>query len=100
MEMKAKLPRNSLLLTLPPFVDDMDLIRVGDRIHRLHLRYQCKHPVLLRKKHLLMELVIQCSHDHQWLADIDQTFVSRIQRERSTITKILRKWVICTKEKS
>ncbi|KRX42425.1 hypothetical protein T05_6776 [Trichinella murrelli] len=40
MEMKGKLPRNSLLLTLTPYVDDMDLIRVGERIHRLHLRYQ------------------------------------------------------------
>ncbi|KRX35801.1 hypothetical protein T05_5291 [Trichinella murrelli] len=36
--MKGKLPRNSLLLTLTPYVDDMDLIRVGERIHRLHLR--------------------------------------------------------------
>ncbi|KRZ85903.1 hypothetical protein T08_10550 [Trichinella sp. T8] len=54
--MKAKLPRNSLLLTLPPFVDDMDLIRVGDRIQRLHLRYQYEHPVLLLKKHPLTVL--------------------------------------------
>ncbi|KRY46996.1 hypothetical protein T03_8182 [Trichinella britovi] len=94
MEMKAKLPRNSLLLTRTPYVDDMDLIRVGERIQRLHLRYQYEHP-----KHPLTVLVIQLSHDHQLLADIGQTFVDRIQRERSTITKILRKWVICTKEK-
>ncbi|KRX77845.1 hypothetical protein T06_748 [Trichinella sp. T6] len=99
MEMKAKLPRNSLLLTLTPYVDDMDLIRVVERIQRLHLRYQYEHPVLLLKKHPLTVLVIQLSHDHQLLADIGQTFVDRIQRERSTITKILRKWVICTKEK-
>ncbi|KRZ88413.1 hypothetical protein T08_13720 [Trichinella sp. T8] len=77
MEMKAKLPRNSLLLTLPPFVDDMDLIRVGDRIQRLHLRYQYEHPVLLLKKHPLTVLVIQFSHDHQLLADIGQTFVDK-----------------------
>ncbi|KRY07390.1 hypothetical protein T12_2432 [Trichinella patagoniensis] len=93
MQMKTKLPRNSLLLTLTPYVDDMDLIRVGEGIQRLHLRYQYKHPVLLPQKHPLTVLVIQFSHDHQLLADIGQTFVDRIQRERSTITKILRKWV-------
>ncbi|KRX15659.1 hypothetical protein T07_3307 [Trichinella nelsoni] len=100
MEMKGKLPRNSLFLTLTPFVDDMDLIRVEKRIQRLHLRYQHIHPVLLPNTHPLTFLVIQCSHDHQLHADIGQTFADRILRGRSTIAKILRKWVICTKEKS
>ena len=60
--MKGKrVPRNSRVYNLSPFVDKDGLLRVGGRLEMSDLQYEEKHPVLLPRSHLT-ELLVREQH--------------------------------------
>ncbi|XP_003369021.1 putative integrase core domain protein [Trichinella spiralis] len=78
--MKGELPENSRLIHLSPFIDEFGVIRVGGRLQQSNLLYQHKHPVILRNRHNITDLIIQGEHKHQWHAGVEQTLVALRQR--------------------
>ncbi|XP_055633490.1 uncharacterized protein LOC129773857 [Toxorhynchites rutilus septentrionalis] len=55
------LPNSSKLWPLTPFLDG-SLLRVGGRLARSNINYDCKHPILLPAKSTLTELILR--HEH------------------------------------
>ena len=52
------LHRESRLLKLTPYLDDMGLLRVGGRLTNARIEEEAKHPLLLNPKHALTPHVI------------------------------------------
>ncbi|XP_030764671.1 uncharacterized protein LOC115888919 [Sitophilus oryzae] len=62
LKIKGQVHRKSKLITLNPFIDTEDLIRVGGRMSHANLPYSQKHQLLLPAKHKLTELIIHNEH--------------------------------------
>lgn len=52
----------SSILSLNPFLDEDQLLRVGGRIQNSNLSFNAKHPLILPKKHHLTTLLIHQAH--------------------------------------
>ena len=63
--LKASKPlrRTSTLLGLTPFLDQDGLMRLGGRIDRVKLPYDCRHPLLLSGRHPLSRLLVLAFHE-------------------------------------
>ena len=59
---KNKVPSNSILLSLHPFIDSQGVLRVGGRERESKLAYSMMHPIILDGKHPLMKLIIRTEH--------------------------------------
>ncbi|XP_052748143.1 uncharacterized protein LOC128200069 isoform X2 [Galleria mellonella] len=57
-----QLPFKNRLVSLSPFIDFDNLIRVGGRLNDSHYDYNVKHPILLSGKHRLCELIFNMLH--------------------------------------
>lgn len=60
-DQRALHPR-SHLLSLNPFLDDEQMLRVGGRLENSNLSYEKKHPLILPKDHHLTKLLIRQTH--------------------------------------
>lgn len=58
---QGKQPSNQLK-RLDPFIDDLNFLRVGGRLHKSLLPYESKHQLILPKKHPLTSLIIDDAH--------------------------------------
>lgn len=58
----GQLTSKNRLLSLTPFVDSNDIIRVGGRLHNSLYTYDIKHPILLCSKHKLTKLIMERQH--------------------------------------
>ena len=56
------LANSSQLLCLKPYIDEMNLIRVGGRIQGANVSVDQKHPIVLHNKHPLTNLILK--HEH------------------------------------
>ncbi|XP_028171679.1 uncharacterized protein LOC114360986 isoform X2 [Ostrinia furnacalis] len=56
------LPSKNRLLSLSPFIDSDDVIRVGGRLDNSFYTYDIKHPILLCSKHKLTKLIMEKQH--------------------------------------
>ena len=61
---EKSVPKHSNLLQLDPLLDSNGLLRVGGRLENSTLEYQEKHPVILRKGHRVLELIIRHFHEN------------------------------------
>lgn len=61
---KKQLKPNSNILSLSPFVDEDNLIRVGGRIDASGYSYDKRHPILLDSAHYLSKLIFRHEHTH------------------------------------
>ncbi|XP_063392468.1 uncharacterized protein LOC134677967 [Cydia fagiglandana] len=59
---RQSLPNKNKLLSLSPFIDDLELIRVGGRLNNSQFPFDKKHPVLLSSKHTLTQLIFNEEH--------------------------------------
>ncbi|XP_036150809.1 uncharacterized protein LOC118648578 [Monomorium pharaonis] len=96
------LKSSSHLLSLSPFLDDNNLIRVGGRLRNSELSYDAKHPILLPKHHILTELIIKNTHIRNLHAGLQGTMAATRQLFwplgiRSITRKIIKQCVICFK---
>ena len=62
LKKKADLSRSSSLLTLRPFLDDEQLLRVGGRQQNSQMKYDTQHPVILHRSHPISKLLIRDEH--------------------------------------
>ena len=54
--------KKSSLLSLNPFLDGNQLIRVGGRLQHLELDFDQQHPLILPKEHYITSLIIEDTH--------------------------------------
>jgi hypothetical protein len=59
---KMLVSKSSPLYPLSPFMDDEGLVRLGGRLERSPLSYDCRHPIILGKGSHLAALLIRRSH--------------------------------------
>lgn len=59
---KKPVNKSSRLITLTPFIDDNQLIRVGGRLEKSSITYDQKHPVVLPSKGTLTALFVNDTH--------------------------------------
>ncbi|KAL0892639.1 hypothetical protein ABMA27_014364 [Loxostege sticticalis] len=62
LKAKQNLKSKSTLLTLNPFLDDDDILRVGGRLQHSKLSYNKKHPILIPHDSHLTRLIINEAH--------------------------------------
>lgn len=59
---KRNLHHRSQLLSLDPFIDEHQIIRVGGRLQNANMSFRTKHPIILPKAHHLTKLLIIQTH--------------------------------------
>ncbi|KAL0818992.1 hypothetical protein ABMA28_008279 [Loxostege sticticalis] len=81
LKSQKSLPNKNRLLSLSPFLDSNDIIRVGGRLNNSPYNYDVKHPILLCSKHHLTIILFDNFHKKYLhagpqllLANIRQTF--------------------------
>jgi len=70
------LKKNSKLITLDPFLDEMGLIRVGGRLRHADLPEETKHPIVLPSKHHLTSLILREEHLRLHHCGVEQLLAS------------------------
>lgn len=100
LKSKSNLSCSSRLKRLNPFLDENNVIRVGGRLNRSSLSHEAKHPVVLPKKHHVVELLIQYYHNTHLHAgpQLTQSLMSQsvwILSARSEIRSQILKCVRC-----
>ena len=103
MGCNKRLPRNSSLLPLNPFLDSNGLLRVGGRIKHSELSDSCKQPIIIPKGHHIAILLI--CHYHVRVAHQGRSFTEAAIRNagywivgvKRLINSVIRKCVQCKK---
>ncbi len=73
LEVSNTLPQKSILLSLSPFLDEQNLLRVGGRLRKSDLPYTKQHPIILPAKSWFLELYIR--HLHQRYFHATKSFI-------------------------
>lgn len=85
---------------MDPFLDNDGLLRVGGRIRKAHVDFNCKFPVILPQKHLLTRLIVLDQH-HKQLHAGAQTLLANLRERfwpingRQVVRSVLSKCVTC-----
>jgi len=99
---KVALPSKSAILSLSPFMDENNVLRVGGRLSNSQLPYSQQHPILLPRHHQFTKLLIESEHIKQLHAGaqlLESTIKRRfwIVRGKDTIRHVINKCVICAR---
>ncbi|XP_024875128.1 uncharacterized protein LOC112456671 [Temnothorax curvispinosus] len=94
--------RKSKLLSLAPFIDEQDIIRVGGRLRNSAISPDKKHPVVLPADHPFTRLVIAHEHRKQLHAGAQTTLAAVRDKywplsARNSIKKHIRQCITCYK---
>ncbi|KFD60758.1 hypothetical protein M514_11478 [Trichuris suis] len=92
------LKAHSKLLPLSPFIDKDGLMRVQGRIDRAELPYDARHPIILRPKNPLTNMIINAVHETIQHGSVELTLCELRQRylvlkARQAVKSVIR---ICT----
>ncbi|XP_021964268.1 uncharacterized protein LOC110859615 [Folsomia candida] len=102
---KGKLSSKSSLLSLNPFIDKDNILRVGGRLRHASIPVHQKHPILLPPHHRITTMIIENAHLLNLHAG-SQTLLSYLQqrywivRGKDAVRRIIRKCVICTRNRA
>lgn len=102
LKTKGKVKRKSRLLSLAPFLDNNNILRVGGRLRNALMCYQRKFPILLPPNHHVTNLIIKKMHE-QSLHSGPQGTLAMVRQKfwpisaKSSIRKILHKCILCFK---
>ncbi|XP_072389396.1 uncharacterized protein [Diabrotica undecimpunctata] len=98
----GKVDHKSKLLTLNPFLDQDDIIRVGGRIHNADISYERKHPIVIPQKHHFTDILVR--HEHMKLQHAGPQLLLSSLREkywplngRYVVRKVVRNCITCFK---
>lgn len=58
----SSLPKKNRLISLTPFIDSNDILRVGGRLDNSPYSYDIKHPILLCSKHYITKIIFHMHH--------------------------------------
>jgi len=88
---------SSNILSLSPFLDESKLMRVGERLKNSNLAFNVCHPILLPRKHILTQRIIEREHTRNLHAGFQATMAFVRQRFwplllRSTVREIIQKY--------
>lgn len=94
--------KNSSLVSLNPYIDASDVLRVGGRLRHADVSFDSKHPILLPGKHAFTRLLIIHEHERHLHAGAQATLAAVRQNywptsARSTIRNIIKKCIICVR---
>ena len=89
---------SSNILSLSPFLDENGLMRVGGRLKNSNLAFNACHPILLPRKHILTQRIIEREHTRNLHAGLQATMAFVRQRFwplslRSTVRGIIQKCI-------
>lgn len=99
---KQNLEKGSALHGLQPYLDEQELIRIGERLDYSSLSYEAKHPLIIPATHPFTKLVILDRHGRYFHARVNASLVS-VKEEfwpihaKSKVKKYLRECIICRK---
>ncbi len=68
---KKRLPASSKIRSLDPFLDIDEILRVGGRLRKAKLHHNVKHPIILPKKEVVVQRIIE--YYHQEVAHLGRT---------------------------
>ena len=94
--------KSSRLSALAPFVGEHGMVRVGGRLNRAKISFDAKHPVVIPRKHHVVDLLIRHYHEKEGHSGV-RTVLTAIQQEywilqgRSRIRWIINKCFRCRK---
>ena len=97
--------KESSLLSLNPFLDGNQLIRVGGRLQHSELAFDQQHPLILPKEHYIISLIIEDTHKKNLHAS-GQLLLSIIRQKcwipdaRNVLKKTILKCLICCRIKA
>ncbi|XP_039304174.1 uncharacterized protein LOC105205337 [Solenopsis invicta] len=103
LELLAKqqnLNKNSSILRLNPFIDEIGILRVGGRLKFSHLPYDAKHPILLPGRHPFSRLIVIHEHQRHFHAG-PQATLSAVRQNywlvsaRDVTRQIIRNCIVC-----
>jgi len=103
LRQNKNLKTSSKLLSLHPFIDGKDLLRVGGRLRHAPLSFAQKHPILLSSNHILTRLLIEREHK-RLLHSGPQALLAAIRRKywplrgRDIVRKIYHSCVWCLRK--
>lgn len=99
LQKQSHLDSKNKLLTLHPFLDLNDLIRVRGRLHRAPIECAQKHPIILPNKNYLTSLIVKDIHYKNLHAGSQTVAIMRnnywLLNGRNTIHHILRNCIVC-----
>ena len=101
----GSLSNKSSLLSLNPFLDGKQCLRVGGRLQNSELNFDQQHPLILPKEHHITTLIIEDTH-HKNLHASGQLLLSLIRQKfwipdaRNVLKKITHKCLACFRLKA
>lgn len=104
LKLRKPVDNSSKLITLNPFMDNNDVIRVGGRLQQSDLHPDQIHPIVLPKGHVLSELIARHMHIKMLHAG-PQLLLNSLRHKywpingRNLASKIFRQCVACFKSK-
>ena len=103
LKKKSTVSKRSPLRNLNPFLDNNNILRVGERLRRISLSTTAKHPSILGAKHPVVKLVILSEHFrllHGGPTLVASSLAQRyhIIRGRPTIRAIIHNCVTCRRQ--
>lgn len=95
-----RVDKGSKLISLDPFVDKDNLLRVGGRLSNSGIPYSQQHPILLPRSNYVSDLIIQEQHLSNLHSGIQTTLYAMRRRYwlldgRNQVRKIIRKCIRC-----
>ena len=99
------LSNKSSLLSLNPFIDGRQLLRVGGRLENSDLTLDQRHPIILPRSHFITTLIIEDTHKENMHAS-GQLLLSLIRQKywipgaRNVLKKVTQKCVHCLRLKA
>lgn len=107
MYLKANksLHKKNRLISLSPFINDENLIRVGGRLKNSNYTYDVKHPILLCSKHHITKIIFEKEHKTLFHAG-PQLLLAKIRLTywplagRNLAKQVVRNCVRCTRFKA
>jgi len=94
--------KQNRIANLSPFLDENQLIRVGERFQRARISFTQKHPILLPSRHHVTDCIIREIHQKHYHTGIQTTLYTLRQRfwlldGRNQVRKIIRACIRCSR---
>ena len=104
LQSKIDLPKNSKLLSLSPFLDSQQVLRVGGRLKHANISFNQRHPILLSSSSKLSYLIATNCHK-KYLHAGCQAVLTHLRQQywiisaKNLVKKIIRECIVCFRAK-